>query len=547
MGADPGVGRPGSARPGRAPEGERAVAVRCLVKPRMYRDSVELMGLSAALRSVPGVRQAVAIMATERNKATLEMSGLLVDAVASARPDDLLVVVEGETDAAALEALARAERMLVEQRPQASPSAGGRGAPRTLEAARRAFPDANLALVSVPGPYAAYEAEKALRAGLHVHVFSDNVELADEVRLKRLGRELGLLVMGPDCGTCLIGGVPLGFANAVARGPIGIVGASGTGIQEVSVIIDRLGSGISHAIGTGSRDLSDEVGGITTLMALDALDEDPDTSVIVVVSKPPGARAGRAVLERARACRKPVVVNFLGAPPQALQQAGVVGAATPEEAAVRAVALARGEPTGAAPPAFPREDMVALAAQEASRKDRRQRFVRGLFSGGTLAQEALWVLERRLGAVWSNAPLRPEFRLPTGRQSRGHCVVDLGDDEFTRGRPHPMVDPSYRAERLLAEAADPEVAVILCDVVLGFGAHPDPAGELARAVTQARRRSAGHLTVVASVCGTSGDPQNLARQEQALREAGVLVFPSNAAAAEAAAAIAAACAERKPA
>lgn len=519
------------------------MVVRSLIKPRMYRDSVELMSLSAALRSMPGIRQAVAIMATERNKATLEMSGLLVEAVASARPDDLLIVVEGEDDAVR-EAFARVERMLVEQRPERGES-GAWHAPRTLEAARRVHPKANLALISVPGQYAAYEAEKALRSGLHVHLFSDNVEIEREIRLKRLGRELGLLVMGPDCGTCIIGGVPLGFANAVSRGPIGIVGASGTGIQEVTVIIDRLGSGITHAIGTGSRDLTDEVGGITTLMGLDALEADPETSVIVLISKPPGARTAAAILERVTACRKPVVVNFLGAAPESLQRAGVIAAATPEEAAAKAVALSRGQPVDGVTEAFPREDVSALVDEEASRKSPRQRYVRGLFTGGTLAYEALSILERRFGPLFSNTPLHPEFKLPTGRQSKGHCVIDLGDDEFTRGRPHPMVDPSYRAERLLAEASDPEVAVILCDVVLGFGAHPDPAGALAQAVRQARKRSAGHLTVVASVCGTAGDPQNLERQEAILRQEGVLVFPSNAIAAEVARAIAARCTERE--
>lgn len=520
------------------------MVTRSMVKPRTYRDSVELMSLSATLRSMPGVRQAVAIMATERNKATLEASGLLVESVASARPDDLLIVVAGEGDAAVREAFARAESLLIEQRPsRAEP--GAERAPRTLDAARRLHPEANLALISVPGQYAAYEAEKALRSGLHVHVFSDSVDLQHEIRLKRLGREMGLLVMGPDCGTSIIGGVPLGFANAVSRGPIGVVGAAGTGIQEVTVTIDRLGSGITHAIGTGGRDLSDEVGGIATLMGLEALEEDPQTSVIVLISKPPGARTATALTERVRACRKPVVVNLLGVAPEALQGAGVVAAATPEEAAAKAVALSRGQPAESVTGAFPRQDIGPLIAEAVSRSSARQRFVRGLFTGGSLAYEALVVLERRLGPLYSNTPIHPAFALPTGRQSKGHCIIDLGDDEFTRGRPHPMVDPSYRAERLVQEAADPEVAVILCDVVLGFGVHPDPAGALAQAVRQARERSAGYVTVVASVCGTPRDPQGLERQEAVLREAGVLVFPSNAIAAEAAGAVAARCTERE--
>ncbi|MGE5552307.1 MAG: acyl-CoA synthetase FdrA [Betaproteobacteria bacterium] len=500
------------------------------------------MSLSTAVRSLPGIRQAAAIMGTERNKATLEASGLLVGEAVGARPDDLVIVVQGDDEQAVAGAVTHLERLLAQEAPRTALGGETEGHPHSLGAALKSHPGANLALISVPGVYAAAEAVKALRSGLHVQVFSDNVTIEEEVALKRLGQELGLLVMGPDCGTSLIGGVPLGFANAVARGPIGLIGASGTGIQEVSVLVHHLGSGISHALGTGGRDLSDAVGGVTTLQALQLLEQDPATRVIVIISKPPGARTAETVLAQAQACRKPVVINFLGWPVPSSGR--VTGAATLEEAAAKAVALARGESPEGWREAFSRADSRSLIMAEAAQKTPGQRYLRGLYSGGTLAEEAIYVLEPKLGAIFSNVSLRPEHILQNPRQSHGHCVVDLGDDEFTRGRPHPMIDPSYRAERLVAEAADPEVAVLLLDVVLGFGAHPNPAGVLAEAIRTARALSGRHLTVVASVCGTSADPQDAERQEAILRGEGVIVLPSNACAAEVAGEIARRCVER---
>ncbi len=519
------------------------MVTRTLVKSRAYFDSVRLMNLSTTARTLPGITQAVALMATERNKAALEASGLSIGDAATARPDDLLVVIEGQNDEAVQQALARVEEMLAEgNRRSGGASRAGeeRRFPRSLGAALRLDPHANLALISVPGVYAAAEAAKALRRGLNVLIFSDNVSVEDEVRLKRMGEERGLLVMGPDCGTAIIGGVPLAFANAIARGPIGIVGASGTGIQEVSVLVTRAGFGITHAIGTGGRDTTDAVGGITMLAGLEALDRDPDTRVIVLVSKTPGPETAKRILERVRACARPVVVAFLGADRAEIESAGAVYAEFLEEAAAKAVALAQGRSPASASFVFPRGDVSEGLPPETAPhlKEGGRRFLRGVYTGGTLAGEAVLILERSLGGVYSNVPPRPSLKLPDARRSLRHSVVDLGDDEFTRGRPHPMIDPSYREERLLREAADPEVAVILCDVVLGYGCHPDPAGALAQAVRKARNVSGREFAVVTSVCGTEDDPQNLAAQQETLRREGVLVFPSNAYAAEVAGRIA---------
>lgn len=495
-----------------------------------YRDSVTLMQISAKISALAGVQQASVVMATEGNLALLREAGLL-DGEVGASPSDLLVVLRAESDAAAQAALEETDRVL----------AGGDGktarrgpqeiAPRSLQMGLAAQPDANFALISTPGEYAAAEALKALRLGLHVMLFSDNVALEDEVSLKREAAERGLLLMGPDCGTAIVGGVPLGFANAVRGGPIGVIGASGTGLQQVTTLIDQAGLGVSHAFGTGGRDLKAEVGGATMLRALDELAADEATRVIVLISKPPARAVADKVLARARATGKPVIACFLGADPAQVQGDGVLAAATLEDAAAMAVAAARGATYTGGELRLPDYDASRLAAG--------QRYVRGLYSGGTFCYEATLLLAQTLEGVRSNTPVGKAVELGDVWRSEGHTLVDLGDDEFTRGRPHPMIDHRLRNERIAREAADVEVAVILLDVVLGYGAHPDPAAEMLPAIRAARQAAAGReLAFVGFVCGTERDPQGLARQAGALRGAGVILAASNAQAARTAAAIA---------
>lgn len=504
--------------------------VRGRIKPSAYYDSVTLMLAQREVRGLPGVREAGLVMGTEANKELLHEAGVMPSDVSEAAgPNDLILVVDAEDDRAAEAALDRAEQLLVQRR--ASPSSE-EYRPKTVSAAARALEAANLALISVPGRFAAGVAKDALAAGLHVMLFSDNVPLDAEVALKRAGAERGLLVMGPDCGTALLGGAALGFANAVRRGPIGIVGAAGTGLQEVGSLIHRGGSGVSHAVGTGGRDLGDAVGGATALRGLAALAADPDTEVIVLISKPPARAVAARLLGAARASGKPVVVNFIGAEIAASER--VFGARTLEDAAEIAVRLATG-----APPAWPRRQ--ALPAQQGMRLSPGQRYIRGIYSGGTLCYEALLLLEAHVGPVYSNTPLDPSGMLPSASRSREHTVIDMGTDELTVGRLHPMLDMELRQQRILREAEDPEVAVILLDVVLGWGAHADPAGQLAPVIRQARDRAqqAGRwLSVVAAVCGTDLDPQLYDEQVRLLAEAGALVQASNAQAAQLAALIA---------
>lgn len=509
--------------------------VRAWVRRHEYRDSMVLMYLSRQLEKLPGVERAIAIMGTDNNKELLATVGLGTPEADGAGPNDLLVVVRA-TDASAAEAAAAQLDELLAQR--AADGAAAETVYHSVESAVAALPGANLAVISVPGRYAAREARRALDLGLHALVFSDNVPLAEEVELKEVARRRGLLLMGPDCGTAIIGGLALGFANVVRRGDIGVVGASGTGMQEVTTLIDRAGFGISQAIGTGGCDLSTAVGAATTLQAIDLLDRDEQTAVLVVISKVPAQEVAAHVLARASICRKPVVACLLGATEAPESPGNVTLASTLAEAAEAAVVLAGGRPGSVHSPWLEgRKEALAARARLAAG----QRYVRGLFSGGSLCEEAMVAWRESLGPVYSNAPLRPELALSDPARSREHTAVDLGDDVFTAGRPHPMIDPLIRQERLLAEAADPAVAVVVLDVVLGCGAHPDMAGALAPAIVEARRRAeaAGrYLPVVAHVCGTEADPQQLSAQEEKLRQAGALLAPTNVAAARLASVIA---------
>lgn len=505
---------------------------RIILRKDSYYDSVFLMLISSDIKQMQGVSEAVVAMGTEMNLDLLADMGLRGPELESAGANDMIIALEA-ADAATCDA---AETAVDEKlRQKATEGDGERWRPGSAAAALEAIPEANLVLISLPGQYAAREARRALAAGRHVMMFSDNVGLEDEVALKRLAREKGLLMMGPDCGTAIVNGKPLCFANVVPPGPVGVVSASGTGLQEVTSLIARSGSGISQGIGTGGRDLkSEDVGGITTLMAIEALAADPATKVIAVVSKPPAPAVAEAVIRALRETGKPAVVHLIGRVPAQRSDGPITYAASLEDVARTAAALATDASVraGRQPRIFdaPDDEIDALVERETSGISSRQHFLRGYFTGGTLTDEAVFVLNEQLGGIHSLDPADPAFALEDPQVSRDHTIVDLGEDVFTVGRPHPMIDPSIRSERMLREAEDPDVAVVLLDCVIGYGSHPDPAGALVPAVQamkQAAEKRGGYLAVVASVTGTEGDVQNLSAQRRALETAGVVVMPSN--------------------
>jgi FdrA protein len=483
--------------------------VRYRLKPALYRDSVALMRLALDLQARPGIRQAAALMATPANRATLDESGLTWPADVAGRADDLLIVAAGDSAAQVEAALDWAEARLLSgagAAGQAGPGPAADGQPHSLAEALQSLPRANLALISVPGEYAYAEALKALKAGRHVFLFSNGVSLEDEARLKQFAAARSLLVMGPDCGTSLVAGVPLGFANAVRRGNIGLVAASGSGLQEVMCLIDDWGGGVSHAIGAGGRDLHERIGGATTLAGLRLLQADPATEAVVVLSKPPSPAVAERVRQAARTLGKPCVIGFLGDRPEAAAAGGLRVGTTLEEVARLALAA-----VGQTAPELP-----APIARHVSPP---RRFIRGLFAGGTLCSEAAQILQAGLGEVRRSAEW--------GRLPAAHLCLDLGDELYTHGRVHPMIDARLRADWLRLAAQDAETAVVLFDVILGYGASPDPAGLLLEAI----RPGEGGPVYLARVCGTAADPQDRAGVVARLRAAGVSVAPSNAAAA----------------
>jgi FdrA protein len=492
------------------------------VKKNQYQDSMKLMQISQKLSAIPGVRKASAIMATEANLRMLKEAGLIDKFPDSATANDLIVVVDADTEQKGRDAIIRLDSLLA----PAEHGIESKRRYRSLDSAYRAMPGANLALVSVPGIFAKLEVAKAIENGLHTFLFSDNLTIEEEIELKDRAREKGLLVMGPGCGTAVINGVGLGFSNVLNRGPVGVVAASGTGLQEVTCLVNNAGSGISHAIGVGGRDLSEEVGGIMTLEALRLLDKDESTEVLVLISKPPSKNVAKIILNTINRSKKSAVVCFIGSE---LNEGNgkLVFASTLEDAAIGALRLVG--KNGKHPDIG--YDWKKEANKHIKSLGPKQLYLRGLFSGGTLCYEAQQVLEPILGNIYSNAPLNKDYKLRDSDRSEFHTCLDLGEEEYTIGRPHPMIDAHLRSERLISEASGPDVAVILFDVVLGYVASPDPAGDLLPAIKEAKRvvaKKGRKLAFVSHVCGTGKDPQVLTEQEEKLRAEGVLVLPSNA-------------------
>jgi len=510
------------------------------IKTGAYYDSITLLQIQGGLLDLDGVKDVAVVMGTPANKGILKDAELLTPEAQAASADDLVIAVRAASEEIAAAALEQADALLKASRApkeSGSQTSGLGPPPKTVNAAVTQLNGANIALVSVAGRYAAGVAHDALNRGLHIFLFSDNVSVEDEITLKRLGRKKGLLVMGPDAGTAILNGAALGFANAVPSGPVGVVAASGTGLQAVTSQLARTGVGITQAIGTGGRDLSADVGGIMMLEGIKALQADLATKVLLLVSKPPAPEVAEKVLAQVRSSDKPTVVCFLGSKAKTIRKAGGIPAATLEEAAALAAALARGESPRSARGALKERNQALKAQAKAfrTRLKKKQVYFRGLFSGGTFCYESQLILQKILDqdVVLSNAPVKKKYKVADANISEGHTAVDLGEDEFTVGRLHPMLDPSLRNRRILREAQDPETAIIFLDIVLGYGVHPDPAGAAVGAIKEAQtflKKKKRDVLFIASVCGTPDDPQDVVAQEATLEQAGVIVLSTNAAA-----------------
>jgi len=491
---------------------------------------MQLMRVTEEAKKVAGVADAVVAMGTSTNKMLMEQMGLLTVEGKAATENDLVLAVRVEENTRLGDALSSIESLLTSQQESGGGPAGGTyfGIATALENLH----GANLAVVSLPGGQASGAAEELLKAGLNVHLFSDHVPIEDEVRLKKLAAKNGLLLLGPGAGTSLINGVGVGFANAVARGKIGVVAAAGTGLQEVSVLLDRVGLGVSQGFGVGGTDISREVGGTMMMDCLRLLEDDDGTDLLMIVAKAPNAQVTRKVMSFVgRRTTKPVVACFLGM--EASSEGRVHYSKTLHSAVFRAARLS----SPAHAKAF--EEKVGLSLQGIASSSKKyssklktgQRYIRGLYTGGTLSHESLLILREVMGSAYSNTPLSVELQLQDPSTSKEHTIVDLGDEFFTAGRPHPMIDSTIRRLRLLQEAKDSSVAVVILDFVLGYGCAEDPAGSMAGSIAAAKaaaKKSGRDLVVMGHVCGSSADPQSLEKQSKELADVGVILYPSNA-------------------
>jgi FdrA protein len=487
--------------------------LKTIIKKGSYHDSVVLMLLTNKISTLKGIDKVSIMMATPANKDIYKESGMATPELLEASANDMAIVIETQEDI--LDAVLKEIDEFFKNQAAKSSKKSESDAVDSWDKALNKLQDANLAVISIPGIYAALEADRALDENLNVFMFSDNVTLDDEKKLKEKAHEKGLLVMGPDCGTGIIKGVPIAFTNHVTPGKIGIVGASGTGIQELTTIIDRLGEGVTNAIGTGGRDLSEHIGAITMLDSINAMEEDEDTEIIIVISKPPAERVRNLVLKRLRNFKKPVVTLFLGEKPE-FHEENFYHAYTLDEAARISIHLLRKESI--------QGDKCKINVDK-SFSPKEKKTIKGYYSGGTLAAEAAMIIRDTLDLSVSLGK-QEGYMLNTS----GHIVVDLGDDVYTQGKPHPMIDPTKRVECMREAAKDTTTGVILFDIVLGYGSHEDMAGALLPAIRELQdnaKKENRDLYFVTTICGTRQDYQNYDKQKKIMEDAGVIICESN--------------------
>lgn len=489
-----------------------------IIRKNTYVDSLASLFTMSVLMDCEGIDNAYVCMATETNKQYLQELGLISNEILNAGEDDFVLAARAASREAFEAAVAKSEE-------QNKSTGSAKTTYSTVEAAVKANPRANICTISVPGEHAYEVAKQALEQGLHCIVFSAHVPPEEERKMKELAREKGLLCMGPDCGVCNINGAAFVLSSINNRGPVGICGASGCGIQHVAAFLHEAGSGVTQTIGTGGADLKEPIGGISMLMGIDALEDDFDTEYIVLISRKPADSVLNKLLARIKECRKPVVACFMGADRALVEASGAIFADNLDECAQKILALL-GKPL-----VFDTDEQITAMAQEAIEgMAPNQKYVRGLYCGGTYCDEAMKTMQEKIGDIYSNAPLRPELQLTDSFVSVENCVVDYGEEEFTVGKPHPTLEPSMRVPGIVKEGNDPDVAVLLLDFILTPAANIDPAGTsikaLRDAMEQAKARG-GKLAVVASVLGTDADLQNVTLQRQKLRDAGVYVCKSN--------------------
>ena len=488
--------------------------LKTVVKKGSYQDSVVLMLLTNEISSLEGVNKIQVMMATPANKDIFKTSGLDTEELMAATANDMVVVADIE-DEAVLDVVMESVEAFLKKQSTANEGKKGAESVKSWDKALKKAPEANLAVISIPGAYAALEADRALDEGLNVFMFSDNVTVEDEKALKEKAHAKGLAVMGPDCGTGIIQGVPIAFTNKVSKGSIGIIGASGTGIQELTTIIDRLGEGVTNAIGIGGRDLNAKIGGITMMDMIDAMEDDDTVKVLVIVSKPPAKEVRDKISARLSNFSKPVVTLFVGEKPE-YHEENFYHCYTLDEAARLAVSLVRG--TEVAEATVDVDETEFYKAEDG-------KTIKAYYSGGTLANEAAMLIKDAM-----NCKVPPEDIEGYMLQLDGNVVVDLGDDAYTQGKPHPMIDPAKRIECMQEAVDDPTTGAVLLDIMLGYGSHEDMAGALLPSIVALKEKAEAQgrkVFFIATVCGTRSDFQGYDEAVNKLKDAGVIVCENN--------------------
>lgn len=489
-----------------------------IIKKNRYVDSVTLMAIGDKILKIDGIENAEVQMGTPANLQLLQSLGYITEE--NIESDDLVMAVTGDTKEHLKLAFSQIEKILDH---------------RTEEEDEIVYHNINdinlledeydLVQISLPGKYAYAEAKKALDKGLHVFIFSDNVSLSEELALKKLGSEKGLLVMGPDCGVGMLNGVCLGAGSIMREGEVGIIAASGSGAQEVACIIEKCGYGISAIIGTGGRDLYPEIGGVTMLQGMGILEKDEKTKVIVLVSKLADSNVMEKVLTEADKVKKPVIAIFLGSEESLFLNHKVIPAYSLEAAALQACKILN--PNGNINIQYTQEEIDRIVAKEIKQYTRNQKYFRGLYCGGTFTEEGLIYFSRNLPGttLYSNLDTKYANKLPDHQTSVGHCILDMGAEDFTKDAPHPVFDPGIRIKRLKEELADKELAVILLDFITGPGVAQDPITPIVKII--GNHSGDRHITYIANICGSYEDPQNIVEKKKLLEDAGVIVTGSS--------------------
>ncbi|MBR3742893.1 MAG: FdrA family protein [Clostridia bacterium] len=485
-----------------------------------YADSLEILFAATVLNDQPGISQGYIGMAGDSFRETIREAGLEAAALENASASDLVLLAKAESEAAFEDAV---QETLKAMTPVAS--ASREKSFLTLNSAVQAHPEINMCHIAVPGEYALSEVKKALNMGLHCTVFSNNVPLSDEREMKLLAREKGLLCMGPDCGVANINGAALVLSSITNRGPFGIVGASGCGIQHVGAILHEAGSGASQIIGTGGNDLKDQVGGLMMEMGIAALEADEETKYIAIVSRKPGDAVLEKLLGWISACKKPVVALLMGCDRETVEATGAIWAENLDDCGQKCLRL-----IGKEYPLPSQDDLQSIAEKAAKKLAPQQKYLTALYSGGTYMDEAMRAAAPLVGPVYSNSPTKPEWTIQAGQIGHENTFMDYGEEEFTVGRAHPIIDLSVRKNALGEIAAQPETAVVLLDLILTPPGHPDPAEAMLEEIRPLQQKACAEgreLIFVASVLGTDADLQNVTLQRKKLEDAGVLVCKTN--------------------